>query len=348
MTPIKAILLIFLVVSAVSVCVTKRMLTTVIIFISYGIVMSVLWILLSAPDLAITEAAVGSGISGVLFVVVLKRIRIIEKEYHERDEGKLRLKWFPDSGGKMLHLSYIAAAFIVCLGLTAVLIYTASCLPPFGDPGNPANNEVVRKYLEEGVKDTGAINIVAGIILEYRAFDTFGEACLLFAAICAILIMLYSEDPPDAFDSFLLEMDEPRQNVILKNISFLLVAMTLIFGCYSVINGHLTPGGGFSGGAILGAALILYASAYGTKRARNFINYKVFCRIISICLIFYALIKGFSFFTGANHIDFSIPLGTPGNLFSAGLILPLNIAVGLIVAVTAYVIYVLFSNGELK
>ena len=80
MTPIKVILLTCLVIAAVSVCATKRLLASVIIFASFSVVTSVLWILLSAPDLAITEAAVGTGIMGVLFFVVIKRIRVIEED----------------------------------------------------------------------------------------------------------------------------------------------------------------------------------------------------------------------------------------------------------------------------
>ena len=87
MTALKVILLTFLVIAAVSVCAVKRLLTAVILFTSYGITMSVLWILLAAPDLAITEAAVGAGISGVLFFVVIKRIRVMEDEYREERES---------------------------------------------------------------------------------------------------------------------------------------------------------------------------------------------------------------------------------------------------------------------
>ena len=250
--------------------------------------------------------------------------------------------------GNLSRRLYIAFSAIVCLGITCVLFVTVSWLPPFGDPNNPTNNEVPAKYIEDGLQDTGATNIVAGMILDYRAFDTFGETCVLFVTVCAIIMLLHNDGFPDAFDTILHEMEEPRHNVILKNTAFLLIPMILIFGCYVVINGHLSPGGGFSGGAMIGAALILYANAYGIKRAKKFINFKIYRRIVSICLIFYALAKGYSFFTGANHIESVIPLGTPGNLISAGLILPLNIAVGLIVACTVYVICTLFSKGELK
>ena len=348
MMPIEAVLLGFLLIAAAAVCVMKRLLASIIIFTSYGIVMSVLWILLAAPDLAITEAAVGTGISGVLFFVVLRRIQVMEKEHREEEGRRRRLGWKAGRGRRLFRYSYNIFSIVASLSFTCVLLFTASRLPPFGNPDNPANNEVPGRYIESGVQDTGAINVVAGMILDYRAFDTFGEVCVLFASVCAILVLLRHDIPIGIFDVFLYEMEEPRQNIILKNMAFMLVAMIMIFGCYVILNGHLSPGGGFSGGAILGAALVLYASAYGTVRARNFINYKIYCRIVSICLAFYALAKGYSFYTGANHIASVVPLGTPGSLFSAGLIPPLNIAVGLIVACTVYVIYILFSKGELK
>ena len=267
--------------------------------------------------------------------------------YHNKTFHERWLIWRADNGEQAFRYIYNTVAGIVCLSIISVLLYTVSSLPPFGNPGNPTNNEVPRKYIEQGVQDTGAINIVAAMILDYRALDTFAEACVLFVAVCAVLALLRF-DKSAAFKAHLHRMEEPRENVILKVTAFLLVPMIMIFGCFVIVNGHLSPGSGFSGGAILGASLVLFASAYGTKRARSFMNFKIYCRIVSASLAFYALAKGYSFYTGANNLASGIPLGTPGNLFSAGLILPLNIAVGLIVACTVYVIFVLFSEGELK
>ena len=87
MTLIEAILLAFLIASAIATVVTKRLLASVIIFASYSAVMSVVWLLLAAPDMALTEAAVGVGITGVLFFVVLKRIQSIKQEDNEKEEG---------------------------------------------------------------------------------------------------------------------------------------------------------------------------------------------------------------------------------------------------------------------
>ena len=54
----------------------------------------------------------------------------------------------------------------------------------------PTNNEVTQKYIEDGLEDTGATNLVAGIILDYRAFDTLGESSVLFTAVMSVLILL--------------------------------------------------------------------------------------------------------------------------------------------------------------
>ncbi len=72
------ILLILLVICAVGASLSKRLLTSVVVFMSYSIIMSVIWILLAAPDLAITEAAVGAGVSGILFLMTLRKIHQVD------------------------------------------------------------------------------------------------------------------------------------------------------------------------------------------------------------------------------------------------------------------------------
>ena len=72
------ILLIFLIICAISVSLTKKLLTAVIIFMSYSVIMSVLWLLLQSPDLAITEAAVGAGVTSILFFITLKKVEVLK------------------------------------------------------------------------------------------------------------------------------------------------------------------------------------------------------------------------------------------------------------------------------
>ena len=86
---------------------------------------------------------------------------------------------------------YRAVAQIVCLAGMAVLLMMVTHLPAFGSADNPANNEVVGRYLENGLSETGAVNTVAGIILDYRAFDTFGESVVLFLAAVSVIALLH-------------------------------------------------------------------------------------------------------------------------------------------------------------
>lgn len=83
------VLFIFLIVCAVSVTFSKNLLNSIIIFMSYSLIMSIIWILLESPDLAITEAAVGAGITSILFFVTLKKIHAmveISNENNEKEE----------------------------------------------------------------------------------------------------------------------------------------------------------------------------------------------------------------------------------------------------------------------
>ena len=86
MSAFRIILLISLVVCAVATAFSKRVMTALIIFTSYSIIMSVVWLLLRAPDLAITEAAVGAGVDGILFFITLRKLHLIDKDNETSSE----------------------------------------------------------------------------------------------------------------------------------------------------------------------------------------------------------------------------------------------------------------------
>ena len=244
---------------------------------------------------------------------------------------------------------YKVASVVCCLALILMLLTAVSYLPPVGAADNPASNEVAAKYIEDGLQDTGAVNIVTGMILDYRAFDTFGESNVLFIATCTVLILLRSDRKKDRKQEEAEQQRqqhyEPKDDSILQRVTFLLFPIIVIFGIYVILNGHISPGGGFSGGAIVGAGLILYANAFGFEKLNRFFTEKTYKWISFSALAFYCLAKSYSFFTGANHLESGIPLGIPGAILSSGLILPLNICVGLVVACTMYAFYTLFRKG---
>ncbi|AHM57824.1 hypothetical protein EAL2_808p03190 (plasmid) [Peptoclostridium acidaminophilum DSM 3953] len=85
------------------------------------------------------------------------------------------------------------ASVILTLSIITVLLFAVSELPEFGSEKSPAHNYVSKTYLEETMHETGALNIVTGIILDYRAFDTFIEATVMFAGAMVVLLLLRKE-----------------------------------------------------------------------------------------------------------------------------------------------------------
>ena len=240
---------------------------------------------------------------------------------------------------------YNVLAGLLCVVLSALMLLTAADLPPYGSDTAPTVNEVAQRYVEQGTQETGAVNTVAGMILDYRAFDTLGESFVLFTAMCAVTILLNRSGKR----RWLLQPDvvDYASDPIVAPMSKFLIPVILVFGIYILLNGHLSPGGGFSGGAIMGAGLILYLNAFGFKRTERFFTFTTFKIVSCVALSFYALSKAYSFFTGANHLPSIITTGTPGMIFSAGLIPYLNIAVGLVVCCTMYAFYTLFRKGDM-
>ena len=94
-------------------------------------------------------------------------------------------------------LFYLILAAIVAINLAVLLLFTVSAGPEFGIEDGPAVNEVYVRYVEHGLADTGAPNLVAAVLFSYRSFDTLGEAFVLFAAVIAVMILMQKPKDDD-------------------------------------------------------------------------------------------------------------------------------------------------------
>ena len=232
---------------------------------------------------------------------------------------------------------YKALSVIFCIAIAAVLIYAISYLPSVGEADKPTNNIVSETYIKDGYKDTGAVNVVTAMILSYRGFDTFGETTVLFIATCCVTIMLMVDkdkirENKDSNDRGF----EPRNDAILQTVASLLVPMAFLFGIYSILNGSLSPGGGFSGGAMIGAGMILYVAAFGFDKMEKFFNEKVFKIVRVVALTCYGCTILYYILTGAYGMECLIPQGELGEILS-----------GSVTACTIYALYALFRRGGL-
>ncbi len=203
---------------------------------------------------------------------------IVTRTVKEKKNWRGRFCMENIKGNKKLYGFLSVAISVLFIG---IMLSVVNNLPEFGNPSNPANNEVMERYLESGIEETGAINFVAGMILDYRAFDTFGESNVLFLAVMCVVLLLKKdknnfsekEEQENSEDDY---FDENEKRPILKVGGKLLAPLIILYGIYVILNGHLSPGGGFSGGTIIGAGLILYASAYGQKKMQTFLLLRFF------------------------------------------------------------------------
>jgi multicomponent Na+:H+ antiporter subunit B len=135
---------------------------------------------------------------------------------------------------------------------------------------------------------------------------------------------------------------------IVKQITNIVLPFIQVFGLYVMVFGHISPGGGFAGGSILGASLIMYRFINGSEKANSTFKYTYMLKLACASLITYGLLKGSVFVTSFYGMHSLIGPGLPGTILSGGFILPLNILVGLVVAITFYFIATLFEEGELE
>jgi hypothetical protein len=105
-----------------------------------------------------------------------------QQTVHMTKKQKVRIRRF--------RVFYLALSAVVALNVIIVLLLTVNYLPPFGAEDNPAVNEVYARYVERGVEETGALNIVSAVLYAYRSFDTLGEAFVLFTAAIGVIILL--------------------------------------------------------------------------------------------------------------------------------------------------------------
>ncbi|MFC7081380.1 DUF4040 domain-containing protein [Halorussus caseinilyticus] len=149
---------------AVGIAVLADAVATVVVFGAYGLSLALLWAALRAPDVALTEAAVGAGISTALFLAVLGRSPAEFAVSLSRPRFRVR-----------------PATALTAVGTALALGVTVPALPAFGDPSAPPFGRVVPFYLADA-PTLGVENVVTAILVVYRGFDTFGEVVVVFTA----------------------------------------------------------------------------------------------------------------------------------------------------------------------
>jgi multicomponent Na+:H+ antiporter subunit B len=210
--------------------------------------------------------------------------------------------------------------FFVLLFLTGLAAIFISLLVSYTP--DTTLNKTAQYYAEHTASDIGAANLITAIIVTYRGLDTLGEVTVLFLTAAIVGLVLSrgrSQRKP-------LQSELPPQGELLCTGSRLLVPLILLQGAYVFINGHLTPGGGFQGGAILASAILLLLL---TDPMRRF-SHRIITVIESTSGLLFVFIGVLGIFLAGGFLDNRIlPIGDFGSIFSAGAIPVIYSLVGL-------------------
>jgi multicomponent Na+:H+ antiporter subunit B len=200
--------------------------------------------------------------------------------------------------------------FVVLLlvGLGAVFAGLVASYAP-----DDSLNLSARYYAEHTAQDLGAANIVTAIIVTYRGLDTLGEVTVLFLTAAIVGLVLSHRRR----ESTGLQRELPPSGELLLTGTRLLVPLILLLGVYVFVNGHLTPGGGFQGGAILASAILLLLLTDPLLR----FGHRVIAAIESTAGLIFVVIGVLGIFIAGGFLDNRIlPIGDFGALISAGAI----------------------------
>jgi len=167
-------LVVFVLACAVATALLRDVLGSIIAFGAYSLGIAVIWVFLRAPDVGLTEAAVGAGIMTVLFLLTIaKTVRPADDEVLESVDPR---------------------ALAVSVALVAVLSTTLVALPAVGDGGSAvASDNVTEYYLANAYEETEVKNAVTAVLAAYRGFDTLGEAVVVYSAGIGLLVVLDRE-----------------------------------------------------------------------------------------------------------------------------------------------------------
>jgi multicomponent Na+:H+ antiporter subunit B len=239
-------------------------------------------------------------------------------------------------------LLFVPAAALFGVGL----LWALSGLPPFGHYPGPHGDEINAVAVDE----RHLTNMPSAVNFDYRGFDTLGEEYILFAAVTGLALLLRQargeiEDEPKPFAS---DRNVPPSGAALHWLGLILAGATVLFGVYVVVHAHRTPGGGFQGGVILGTACLLVYLAIGYREFRAASPKLLLDAAEAAGAGRYALIGVATMLAGGVFLLNTLPLGQTGELFSAGTVPVINLAVGLEVAGGFVLMFVEFLKDTRK
>lgn len=319
-------LLTLLVFTTVAIVRARNLFVAVMLTGIFSLLMAANFFVLDAADVALTEAAVGAGISTVLFLGALALTAENER---------------PVAAGRWLPIGVVALT-------TLVLIYATFDKPRLGDPQAPVHQHVAPWYLEKTPELVGIPNVVTAILGSFRGYDTLGEVFVVLTACVGVLFILSTGQrkrlPGESSVALSIGLGL-RHHLIPKVVGRLLIPFIVLFGLYVQFHGEYGPGGGFQAGALVAAGIILYALLEGETQALQALPHRALMGMVAGGAISYASVGLLGIIMGGNYLDYSVLAADPVVGQQIG-ILAIELGVGVTVCGALLSIFHAFAARE--
>lgn len=245
-----------LLICALGVFTSVDLFRAVVMFIAFGLLLALVWVRLDAPDLALAEAAIGAGLTGVLMIDAIAHLTSSDAQRHSRDSDATQ-QHSPAHAQRLNH-QYdksprrpLWLPVLSCVGVFILLLGAIRWRPE----ASVSLPDIVR----DAIPDAGVEHPITAVLLNFRSYDTLLEiAVLLVAVVVALALKPAEEEKPHT---------PPDRDPILTGLTSRLVPAMLLTGVYVLWAGSYMPGGAFQGGAILAAALVfLQLAGFAVER----------------------------------------------------------------------------------
>lgn len=301
----------------------RNLFAVIMLFGIYSLLSAGFFVTLDAPDVALTEAAIGAGIAPILMFATLALTReVAEPRAHKSIHGKL------------------LPLFVV--GLTgAALIYATLDMPHFAAPDAPAHTHVAPRYIQDSPQETGIPNMVTSVLASYRGYDTMGEVLVIFTAGIGIIALLgFSLSGTRQRYWQFADTANLKRHSVLHVISKILIPLILLYALYVQFHGEYGPGGGFQAGVIFAVAFILYTMIYGLGTVYRVVQPGTLNFMMAAGVLLYMGTGFLSLFLGGNFLSYDVLADDPIHGQHIGIIL---VELGVFLTVTSVMLSVFFN-----
>jgi multicomponent Na+:H+ antiporter subunit B len=281
-------LLSLLVITALAIVRTENLFVAVMLTSIFSLLMAANFFILDAADVALTEAAVGAGITTVMFLGALTLTA--ERERYARAGGRL--------------------ALLVVAVLATLIIYATFDKPRLGDPQAPVHRHLAPWYLEKTPEYIDIPNVVTAVLGSFRGYDTLGEVFVVFAACVGVLFIL-GVKPGEGTVPVSPCSAGLRRHLIPQVVGRLLIPFIVLFGLYVQFHGEYGPGGGFQAGALIATGVILYALLEGEAAALQAVPRPVLLALVLGGTSLYGAVGLSCMLRGGSFLEYSVLSADP-------------------------------------